>query len=138
MREDLEDEIEPGQPLCEVSCPCCGAKLEIVHRDEEGTFGAYGSRPNPPEETFWLFSLSVNGHVQFSRLFRYEKSARASMKAHLEESRVWPVAGKRTDLGRGVIVFSAEELGGMFHWRLEPVKPRDEIPDGPCDLPGDF
>lgn len=36
METEASDGIEPGQPIGECTCPCCGASLEIEHGDEEG------------------------------------------------------------------------------------------------------
>jgi len=35
-------EIEPGEPICKVTCPCCGANLEIEHGDDEGELAVVG------------------------------------------------------------------------------------------------
>ena len=34
----------PGDPIAEVSCPCCGAHLDITHGDDPGEISVVGSR----------------------------------------------------------------------------------------------
>lgn len=46
----LNEQVEPGQMICECHCPCCGADLEIMHGDEIGQVGVVGSRRTLPEE----------------------------------------------------------------------------------------
>lgn len=41
-----EAEIEPGQFIVDVSCPCCGAQLEIEHGDELGQLAVVGTPSN--------------------------------------------------------------------------------------------
>lgn len=38
-------EIEPGELICKTHCPCCGARLEIMHGDDPGTTGVLGEAP---------------------------------------------------------------------------------------------
>ena len=35
-------EIEPGQLIIEISCPCCGAELVVEHGDDEGEISVIG------------------------------------------------------------------------------------------------
>lgn len=39
----LRDEVQPGDPIVECSCPCCGATLEVMHGDDEGQIGVVGT-----------------------------------------------------------------------------------------------
>lgn len=41
---EMSEDTEAGTPIGTAGCPCCGADLEIVHGDEHGTIGVYGSR----------------------------------------------------------------------------------------------
>ena len=34
--------IQPGDPILKTICPCCGAKLEIIHGDDPGDIGVIG------------------------------------------------------------------------------------------------
>ena len=34
---------EPGAPIASITCPCCGAALEIMHGDDEGEIGVLGT-----------------------------------------------------------------------------------------------
>jgi len=40
--------IEPGDPICSVTCACCGAALEITHGDDPGEVSVVGCRRNLP------------------------------------------------------------------------------------------
>jgi hypothetical protein len=41
--EEKKDEICPGDKIVDVTCPCCGAKLEITHGDDEGEIAVIGT-----------------------------------------------------------------------------------------------
>ena len=41
---------EPGEPIAEVHCPCCGAHLEVEHGDDEGDVAVVGTRANPGDD----------------------------------------------------------------------------------------
>lgn len=47
----LNGEVEPGTPIVSVTCPCCGATLEVVHGDEEGEVGVLGTPTKYEDET---------------------------------------------------------------------------------------
>lgn len=38
------EDVEPGTPIVDISCPCCGAELEVTHGDDEGEVAVVGSR----------------------------------------------------------------------------------------------
>lgn len=40
---EWKDAIAPGDKILDTGCPCCGAKLEIVHGDDEGEVAVYGT-----------------------------------------------------------------------------------------------
>lgn len=42
-RRLVEPEPEPGEPIVKVTCPCCGAELEIAHGDDAGEIGVIGT-----------------------------------------------------------------------------------------------
>jgi len=37
-----KEEIEPGMPIVKVTCPCCGASLEIMNGDDPGEIAVFG------------------------------------------------------------------------------------------------
>lgn len=39
----------PGDLIAKVGCPCCGADLEVVHGEDEGMIGAYGTPRQGPQ-----------------------------------------------------------------------------------------
>jgi hypothetical protein len=47
LEAEVERLTEPGAPICEVHCPCCGAALEIVQGEEEGEGPAVYGTPKP-------------------------------------------------------------------------------------------
>jgi len=40
---DPPEAVEPGETICHVRCPCCGAEIEIMHGDDPGMFATLGS-----------------------------------------------------------------------------------------------
>lgn len=48
----LDGDIEPGTPIVNITCSCCGASLEVVYGDDEGEIGVIGQtvvRPAHPQ-----------------------------------------------------------------------------------------
>ena len=72
---DLQS-VEPGQPIVSITCPCCGASLEVEHGDEEGQIGTVWT---PPPAT-----APVPGPCQRDRHRRMHRYAAA-----LERLRAW-------------------------------------------------
>lgn len=45
----MKCEIQPGDPICNINCPCCGASLEVTHGDDEGEIAVIGSSRKTPD-----------------------------------------------------------------------------------------
>ena len=43
-------DVEPGTPIVDVDCPCCGAALEVTHGSDEGEVSVHGTSPAKPGE----------------------------------------------------------------------------------------
>jgi hypothetical protein len=39
-----KQEIEPGEKILDIACPCCGAELEIMYGDDPGEIAVLGTR----------------------------------------------------------------------------------------------
>lgn len=44
---ESDDAIEPGTPIVETDCPCCGAHLEVTHGDDPGEIACIGTPTQP-------------------------------------------------------------------------------------------
>lgn len=61
--EAEDGEVEPGQLIAKVDCPCCGAALTVEHGDDEGEIGVIGEakRGEPVEGSEQPLSSGARG-----------------------------------------------------------------------------
>ena len=45
--DSLHAVVEPGEPICEITCPCCGASLDVTHGDDSGEVSVVGTPSEP-------------------------------------------------------------------------------------------
>lgn len=51
LRRYEELEAEPGEPICSVTCPCCGASVVVETGEDPGQIAVYGTHPTEAAET---------------------------------------------------------------------------------------